>query len=62
MTAWSGNRSGDPGNGFTLTNAPGGGACAKTLGARPFAPSFGTNDSNPKGGAFTQFAINIGSQ
>jgi hypothetical protein len=61
MTAWSGTPdSGAPDNGFTLTTAPGGGPCAKTLGARPFAPSFGTNDSNPKGGAFTQFAISSG--
>ncbi len=59
MTAWSGTPdSGKPDEGFTLTTAPGGGPCAKTLGERPFAPSFGTNDSNPKGGAFTQFAIN----
>jgi hypothetical protein len=61
MTAWSGTPDGGPPDpGFTLTSAPGGGPCAKTLGARPFAPSFGTNDSNPKGGAFTQFAINSG--
>jgi hypothetical protein len=59
MTAWSGTPdSGAADKGFTLTTAPGGGPCAKTLGERPFAPSFGTNDSNPKGGAFTQFAIN----
>ncbi len=61
MTAWSGTPdSGAQDKGFTLTTAPGGGPCAKTLGERPFAPSFGTNDSNPKGGAFTQFAINSG--
>jgi hypothetical protein len=58
MTAWSGTPdSGAPDNGFTLTTAPGGGPCAKTLGERPFAPGFDTNNSNPKGGAFTQFAI-----
>jgi hypothetical protein len=58
MTAWSGTPdSGAADKGFTLTTAPGGGPCAKTLGERPFAPSFGTNDSNPKGGAFTQFAL-----
>jgi hypothetical protein len=57
MTPWSGNPAATPGNGFTLSKAPGGGPCAKTLGQRPFAPSFATNDSNPKGGAFTQFAI-----
>jgi len=61
MQAWSGTPDqGDPGTGFTLTSAPGGAPCAKTLGERPFAPSFGTHTSNSKGGAFTQFAMNIG--
>jgi hypothetical protein len=60
MTAWSGTPDGGPQDkGFTLTSAPGGGPCAKTLGERPFVPTFNTNDSNPKGGAFTQFAVNI---
>jgi hypothetical protein len=60
MTAWSGTPDGGPQDkGFTLTTAPGGGPCAKTLGERPFGPAFGTNNSNPKGGAFTQFAINV---
>ena len=59
MTAWSGTPDkGAPDKGFTLSSAPGGGPCAKTLGERPFAPTFGSNDSNPKGGAFTQFALN----
>jgi len=61
MQAWSGTPDQGPADkGFTLTSAPGGGPCAKTLGERPFAPSFGTHTSNPKGGAFTQFAMNIG--
>jgi hypothetical protein len=61
MTAWSGTPdSGAADKGFTLTTAPGGGPCAKTLGERPFGPSFDTNDSNPKGGAYTQFAMNVG--
>jgi hypothetical protein len=61
MTAWSGTPDGGPQDkGFTLTSAPGGGPCAKTLGERPFGPSFGSHDSNPKGGAFTQFALSAG--
>ncbi len=60
MTAWSGTPdNGPPDKGFTLTSAPGGGPCAKTLAERPFGPGFGANNSNPKGGAFTQFAINV---
>jgi hypothetical protein len=60
MIPWSGNPAATPGNGFTLTSAPGGGGCAKTLAARPFAPSFAAHTTNPKGGAFTHFAVDIG--
>jgi len=49
-----------PTSDFSLSAAPGGGPCAKALAGRPFGPSFGTHDSNPKGGAFTQFAMNVG--
>jgi len=59
MTPWSGNAAAAPGNDFTLTGAPGGGGCAKTLAARPFGPSFGAKTTNPQGGAFTQFAVNV---
>lgn len=59
MTPWSGNAAATPGDKFVLTNAPGGGGCAKTLAERPFGPGFSTHDSNPKGGAFTQFATNV---
>jgi hypothetical protein len=45
---------------FTLTARPGGGPCAKSLAERPFAPSFAARTTNPKGGAFTHFAVNIG--
>ncbi len=59
MTAWSGTPDGGPqDDGFTLSSAPSGGPCAQSLGERPFGPGFGTHDSNPKGGAFTQFAVN----
>jgi hypothetical protein len=60
MTAWSGTPdSGPQDQGFTLTNAPGKGACAKTLAARPFGPSFDAKTSNGQGGAYTQFAVNV---
>jgi hypothetical protein len=60
MTPWSGNPAATPGDGFTLTTAPGGGKCAKTLAERPFKPSFAARTTNPKGGAFTHFAVSIG--
>jgi hypothetical protein len=60
MTAWSGTPDGGPQDkGFTLTSAPGGGACAKTLAERPFAPSFAAKTTNPKGGAYSQFDVNV---
>jgi hypothetical protein len=61
MTAWSGTPdNGSQDKGFTLSTAPGGGSCPKTLAERPFNPSFGAHTSSPKGGAFTQFKVNIG--
>ena len=59
MTPWSGNPDASPKGGFTLTTAPGGGACAKTLASRPFAPSFAAKTTNPKGGAYSQLNVNI---
>ncbi|HEV7400797.1 MAG TPA: hypothetical protein VGN84_11085 [Solirubrobacterales bacterium] len=57
MTPWSGNPAATPGDGFTLTNAPGGGPCAKTLAARPFAPGFSAKSTNPKGGEYTHVVV-----
>jgi hypothetical protein len=59
MTPWSGNAPATPGSGFTLSSAPGGGSCPKDMASRPFAPSFATHSTNPKGGAFTQVVTNI---
>ena len=50
MTPWSGNPAGDARRtSFTLTTAPGGGACAKTLAARPFAPGFAAKPQEHQG-------------
>jgi hypothetical protein len=59
MTPWSGNPAATPSDDFTLTSAPGGGACAQSLAARPFGPSFAAHSTNPKGGAFTQVNVNV---
>jgi hypothetical protein len=48
-----------PTDSFSLSTAPGGGPCAKTLAGRPFGPTFAARTTNPKGGAFTQFAMNV---
>ncbi len=59
MTPWSGNPAATPGQSFSLSTAPGGGECPKSMAARPFAPSFAARTTNPKGGAFTHFVVNV---
>ena len=59
MTPWSGNPDATPSGGFTLTTAPDGGACAKTLAERPFAPGFAAKTTNPKGGAYSQLNVDV---
>jgi len=60
MLAWSGSPDrGAADKGFTLTSAPGGGACAKTLASRPFAPGFKAAPKGLAAAAFTPFQANI---
>lgn len=60
MTAWSGTPDAGPTEaGFTLTAAPGGGACAATMAARPFAPGFSAQPGSAKAKAFTPFSVHI---
>jgi len=59
MTPWSGNPAVTPTSSFTLTNAPGGGKCAKTMAERPFGPEFGAGPESTKAGAFSPVSIRI---
>lgn len=59
MTPWSGNAPATPGDSFDLTDAPGGGPCAKTMAERPFAPGFAAAPESPKAGAFSPLSIRI---
>jgi hypothetical protein len=59
MTPWSGNPAATPSKDFTLTSAPAGGACAKTMAARPFAPGFGLAPKSNVAGAFSPQTIRI---
>lgn len=59
MTPWSGNAPATPSAGFTMTSAPGGSKCAKTMAERPFAPSFGIGPASAKAGAFSPVSIHI---
>lgn len=49
----------EPSDEFTLTEAPGGGKCAETLAARPFAPSFGGHTSSPQAGAYSPLTLEV---
>jgi hypothetical protein len=59
MTPWSGNPPATPGDGFTLTSAPGGGKCVKTMAERPFAPAFNSSPASSKAGAYSPMSIHI---
>ncbi len=59
IAPWSGNPAATPSHPFTLSTAPGGGACAKTLAARPFAPAFSVKPTGTKAGAYKPVAMHI---
>jgi hypothetical protein len=59
MVPWSGNAPAHPDDSFSMANAPGGGACAKTMAERPFAPAFAAAPESPKAGAFSPLSIQI---
>jgi hypothetical protein len=44
---------------LTLTNAPGGGPCAKSLGERPFAPGFSAHPVSSQVGTYTPYQLLI---
>jgi hypothetical protein len=45
---------------FTLSSAPGGGICPKTLAERKFAPGYTAKSDNTKAGAYSPFRVHIG--
>ncbi len=60
MTPWSGTADASIADkGFTLTSAPGGGPCAKTMAARPFAPGFSATSQSTRARAFSPFSVHI---
>jgi hypothetical protein len=59
MTPWSGNAPATSADSFTLTDAPGGGQCARTMAERPFGPAFGAGPASPKAGAFSPISVHI---
>jgi len=62
MTPWSGNSPAHPKGSFSMTDAPGGGKCAKTLAERPFGPAFAAGPASAKAGAFSPVIVHIDRQ
>jgi hypothetical protein len=60
LTPWTGNPPATPSAGFTLTSAPGGGACAPNMAARPFAPTFTARPGEFRARAFTPMRLHFG--
>ncbi len=44
---------------FTLSTAPGGGACPTTMAGRPFAPAYTAKSDSDKANAYSPFRVNI---
>jgi hypothetical protein len=59
MTPWSGNPAATPVGSFSLHATPGGGSCAATLAARPFAPSFAAGPKSTRAGAYSPLRVAI---
>jgi hypothetical protein len=59
LTPWTGNPPATPSDEFSLASSPGGGGCATSMAARPFAPGFKAATDNPKGGAYSPFRIHM---
>jgi hypothetical protein len=59
LTPWSGNPPASPSHEFSLTKAPGGAACAKTMAERPFAPGFAAGPASAKAGAYSPVTVRI---
>jgi hypothetical protein len=57
MTPWSGNPAATPTGSFSLHATPGGGACAATLAARPFAPTFAAAPKSSQAGAYSPLHV-----
>jgi hypothetical protein len=60
MTPWTENPDAEPSGEFSLGSAPGGSACPKTLGERPFAPSFAAAATGAQAASYTGLQIDIG--
>jgi hypothetical protein len=59
LAPWSGNPAATPASKFNLASLPTGGPCPKTMGERPFAPSFNAKPKSDAAKTFTPFSTSI---
>jgi hypothetical protein len=59
ISPWSGNPPASPSGGMTLTSAPGGGPCAKTMAERPFVPGFSAQPASYAPLDYTPFSVHL---
>lgn len=59
VTPWSGNADAHPSSPVTLSKAPGGGPCAKTMAERPFSPGFKASPGTDKVKTYTNFTASF---
>jgi hypothetical protein len=59
IVPWSGNPAATPSSGFSLSQAPGGGPCPKTMAERPFAPGFEASPGSNKVKTYTNFTAHF---
>jgi hypothetical protein len=59
LTPWTEAGNATPSSKFTLTTAPGGGSCPKTLAARPFNPTYTAGTQQSKAGKYSPFELHI---
>ena len=59
MVPWSGNPAATPNGSFSLSSLPGGGACPKSMGERPFSPRLAVAPNSNRAGAFSPLSIDV---
>ena len=59
LAPWTGAPPARPASAFQLSSAPGGGPCAATMAARPFAPGFAAGPRDNRARRFSPFAVHL---
>ncbi len=59
LAPWTGNPDATPSSEFSLTEAAGGGDCPKTLGDRPFSPTYKAGTLQSKAGKYSPFELHV---